>query len=265
MRRYFNIFTRSYICTSRLTLNFKNKSTGAVFGWIQFRKFSMKKFIRKYSLAIAAVSVAVLAMPAQAVQVSFSGSGLTDAATITGVDPLANTWAITNGPAGTNSRFTMADSVETAQTFNLANFSNGLGSFANSFKLTTNSSQQAAGFKGISTAPGATTLVNEFMVKDVANDDASWYSWIVSYGAPDNNFFQRITFTAPIGKQLSQGQDFKMNVNFAGIITSDTGYAASWDDRLAPIPTDIPEPGSLALMGLGVAGLIGMKRRNKKA
>jgi len=187
-------------------LNFKSELTGSVFGWIQFRKFNMKKFIRKYSLAIAAVSAALLAMPAQAVQVSFSGSGGADASTINGVeDFLANTWAITNGLAGTNSRFTMADSVETPQAFNTENYSNGLGTFANSFKLTTNSSQQATGFKGITEAPVASGLINEFRVQDIAGDDTSWYSWIVSYGAMDFGYFQRILFTAPTGKQLRHG------------------------------------------------------------
>jgi hypothetical protein len=69
--------------------------------------------------------------------------------------------------------------------------------------------------------------------------------------------------TAPTGKQLSQGEDFNMNVNFAGIMTNDSGWAASWDDRLALVPpvNTMPEPGSLLLMGVGMMGLIGASRR----
>ena len=224
----------------------------------------MKKSIRRISLAVTAVCATLLTLPAQAVQVSFSGSGGTDAGTVNGIDPLKNTWSITNGPVGTNSSFTMADNRETPQAFNLADFSNGLGTFANSFKLTTNSSQQPDGFKGILLGDAASGFANEFLVQDVAGDDSSWYSWIVSYGAEDFGFFQRILFTAPTGKQLSQGQDFKMNVNFAGIITSDAGLAASWDDRAAPVVVlDVPEPGSMALMSLGMLGLVGVSRRKK--
>lgn len=227
----------------------------------------MKKFIRKYSLAIAALSAALLAIPAQAVQVSFSGSSEFGVDAVTGTDVLGNTWATTNGTAGTNSSFTMADSVETPQAFNSANFSNGLGTFANSFQLTVNKSQQGSGFKGILLTEVASGLDNEFMVQESVDGVTSWYSWIMTYNLLDaaSNLYQQVLFTAPTGKQLSQGQNFKMDVNFSGIITSDAGLAASWDDRLAPTPNDIPEPGSLALMGLGVAGLIGMKRRNKNA
>ena len=75
---------------------------------------------------MSAIGALVLAMPAQAVQVSFSGSNLTTTGQVTGADPLGNTWITRNVTAGVNSSFTMADAVETPQAFNSANFSNGL-------------------------------------------------------------------------------------------------------------------------------------------
>jgi len=237
-----------------------NGLPGVIFGWIQSREFSMKKSIGKYALTITAVSAALLALPAQAVQVSFSGSSGSGVDSVTGTDVLGNTWATTNGPEGNNSSFTMADRVETPQAFNVLNFNNGLGTFANSFQLTINKSQQGSGYKGILETPVSSTLINEFQVQD---EDDSWYSWIMTYNLFDtaNQLYQQVLFTAPTGKQLSQGQDFKMNVNFSGIITSDAGLAASWDDRL--VPTDIPEPGTAVLLGLGLVGLVAASRRKK--
>lgn len=226
----------------------------------------MKKTIGKYSLLITAASAILLALPAQAVQVSFSGSNQATNGTVTGSDILGNTWTTSNGPQGVNSSFTMADRIQTPQAFNSDNYDNGQGTFANSFQLTVNKSQQGAGFKGITQEAVASGLANGFMVQDIDGNDSSWYSWMVSYNLFDsaNNLFQQILFTAPTGKQLSQGQDFKMNVNFGGNITTDSSWGASWDDRLTPVVVSpIPEPTTLALMGLGLVGLMGAARRKK--
>ena len=221
----------------------------------------MKFLLNKKSLALAAAVAALLALPAHAVQVSFSNSNLTTTGVETGTDPLGNTWITSNGPAAINSSFTMADIVESPQPFNSLGVSNGLGSFANSFQITVNKSQQGSGFKGILLTPVASGLVNGFVVKPTA-DSARWYSWNTTYNLMDaaSGLFQQVLFTAPVGTQLSQGENFNLDVNFSGIITTDSGWAASWDDRVAPLNV-VPEPGSLALLGLGLAGILVSRRK----
>ena len=111
----------------------------------------------------------------------------------------------------------------------------------------------------------ASGLENSFIVKPDLADSTTWYSWITTYNLMDGNgLYQQILFTAPTGTQLSQGENSNLDINFPGVITTDAGWSASWDDRLAPAPLSVPEPGSLALLGLGMAGIMAVSRRKNK-
>lgn len=217
------------------------------------------KFL-KTTLTLAVIGAGLAALPAQAVQTSFSGTtSIANPDAVVGTDELGDTWQTHNGPELLNSSFSMADRLATPQIFNRLNIDTGLGTFANSFQLTVNKSQNGLGFKGITQEAVASGLFNSFIVMPDLLDSGTWISWNVAYKLMDDNgLYQRILFTAPLGTELSQGLNFSANVNFSGIMTNDTGWAASFDDREAPVVppiSTVPEPGSMMLVGLGLLGL----------
>jgi len=221
---------------------------------------SMKTNLVKTTLALAFISAGLLSLPAHALQISFSGSSNIDNLdSVSGDDGIGDTWQTKNGPSHLDASFTMADSLATPQPFNPVNFSNGMGNFANSFQLTVNRSQNSLGFAGLNLGPVASGLSNAFTVMPDVGDPATWITWLVSYDLmAANGLYQQILFTAPIGTQLSQGTNFNVNVNFDGIMTNDSGWAASFDDRAH---LAVPEPGSMALFGLGLLGMRSFSRR----
>src|SRR3972149_3850317 len=64
---------------------------------------------------------------------------------------------------------------------------------------------------------------NPLNLETGTGDPATWTTWNITYNLPDaNGFFQQILFTAPGGTMLSQGTNFAVNVNIAGIFTNDS-------------------------------------------
>lgn len=228
----------------------------------------MKKIYLKITLALAVLSQGVAAVPAQAVEIAFSGGSNTTSNpnTVIGTDGIGDPWQTQNGSLPVNSNFAMADFNTTPQTFNPSNFSNDLGTYATSFQLKVNNSPFGVGFEGIGLGPVSSGLVNHFTVKPDVLDPSSWITWDTTYNLLDSvsGFYQQVLFTAPVGTQLTQGTNFNVDVNFAGAMTNDSGWVALFDDRapLSLLPSAVvSEPGSIYLLGLGLLGLVAGYRR----
>ena len=222
----------------------------------------MKTRHLKTSLALAFIGAGIVALPAHAVQINFTGgSNLDNLASVSGDDTIGDAWQTTNDGLG-DSTFAMADTAATPQPFNPVNFSNGLGNFANALQFTINKSQSSAeGFQGLR-LDGGPGLANFLTVMPDPADPSTWIDWHITYNLMDaaSGLFQQILFTAPLGTELSQGVNFAANINIDGIFTNDSGWAASWDDRL--FANVVPEPATLALFGMGLLGLAGARKGN---
>jgi hypothetical protein len=224
----------------------------------------MQRIHLKTTIALALIGAAFAAVPAHAVQISFTGgSNIGNLNSVTGTDGIGDAWQTSNATGLINSSFAMADFEATPQAFNQSNFSNGNGTFATSFQMTVNSSQAGIGFKGILPTLPASGIANRFIVAPTT-DPATWVTWNASYNLLDSisGLYQQVTFTAPVGTALTQGTDFSVNVNFSGIMTADSGWAASFDDRGRLTPAEVPEPSTylMLLAGLGMIGLMTRRR-----
>ena len=186
----------------------------------------MKYLVLHFSIAFVALCATTLASPVLAVQDTFSGGApAADPRSVVGEDGTGNVWQTHTDAYGENSNFAMSDFYSSPQPFNPDDISSGSGTFATSFQLTLDSSESGSGVAGITQDAIRSGLTNHLIVIGDFSDTSTWTIWDITYGMldADSGLFQQITFTAPLGTQLSQGVDFSLNVNFAGIMTSDFG------------------------------------------
>jgi hypothetical protein len=77
--------------------------------------------------------------------------------------------------------------------------------------------------------------------------------WIATLDGPDS-----ISFLAPSGSSLSNTDTFFVNIFFSGDVRE-----ASFEGRWSMVSNSVPEPGVSALLGLGVLGLVALRRRRQ--
>ncbi|MDE2165994.1 MAG: PEP-CTERM sorting domain-containing protein [Alphaproteobacteria bacterium] len=192
------------------------------------RDFSVR--ILSAAAVAAALVVGLSTTPAHALVVPWSGAGSSgiDGAPTTN---LGDNWQLTGG----NMIWAITPSPSN---FNSANYSNSFGTFATAFQFTINS-----GVAGIGSAQ-----LDDITTGQIWNTAISLAS-------------QRVLLTAPSGAQLSEGDQYTLDINFTGAADPSTfSFAALWSDSLIS-STSVPEPGTLSLFGVAVLALVAMRRR----